>query len=164
MNSMESKTLIVKKAKNGKGLFVKKNFKARQKIFEVKGKIVSTKQFMRLSQKIKDNTFRFDEEHYLVPTGEFGDFINHSCKPNCSVRKIGRKIFIFSIKNIKESSELLIDYSTIIADDDWWKMRCNCKSKNCRKIVNKFITLPKKVQKKYLGSEMVPEYIYSLNN
>ena len=95
---MNSKILLVKKAKNGRGLFTKKSFKENQKIFEVKGKIVSTKQFMRLSQKVKDNAFRFDKECYLIPKGEFGDFINHSCKPNCSVKKQVKKFSFFQLK------------------------------------------------------------------
>ena len=158
----ESKNLIVRKTRNGKGLFIKKSFKPGQKIFQVRGKIIQEEKFVNLSHRIRSNSFRFDSKNYLSPKGETGNFLNHSCNPNCTVKKVKNKLFIISTRNIKSNSELLMDYSTIIASDDFWKMKCKCGEKNCRKVIGKFNHLPKKILKKYLKSKVVPEYILKI--
>ncbi|PIO07871.1 hypothetical protein COU59_02665 [Candidatus Pacearchaeota archaeon CG10_big_fil_rev_8_21_14_0_10_34_12] len=156
---LENSHLIVKKAKNGKGLFSKKNFKRGEKIFTLKGKIITNAKFMEYPKKIRDNCFRFNGASYLSPEGKFGDFINHSCTPNCGIKKSKGKLFIESLKKIKPGEELVFDYSTILASDDFWKMKCNCGEKNCRKVIEQFKLLPINIQKKYLSLKTVPKYI-----
>ena len=57
-------------------------------------------------------------------------FINHSCNPNCEVQIINNKIWILSIKNIKEGEELSYDYGYSY-DSDYKSYPCKCKSNNC---------------------------------
>ncbi len=156
---MESRILIVKRARNGKGLFVKKNFKSKQKIFEIKGKLVHESKLMDLDKKTRYNTFRFDGKFYLTPKGEFGDYLNHSCNPNCGIKKEGKKLFAIAIKNIKSGEEIVMDYSTIIADDDYWLMRCKCGYKKCRRKIGKFSKLSKNKKENYIKKRIVPKFI-----
>ena len=156
---LENSHLIVKRAKNGKGLFSKKNFKKGEIIFTLKGKLIPDSKFMTYSKKIRDNCFRFNENSYLSPKGEFGDFINHSCKPNCKIKKARGKLFVVAINNIKSGKELVFDYSTTLANDDFWVMKCFCKEKNCRNEIGQFKLLPKSIQKKYLKDNLVSKHI-----
>ncbi|MDB5266828.1 MAG: hypothetical protein JWN89_643 [Parcubacteria group bacterium] len=149
----------VRRSRNGQGIFANRDFSAQEVIYEVKGKLITCGEDEDIDQRVRDNTFRFDKEKYLSPEGELGDFQNHSCEPNAGVFKSKKKLFIKAIKNIKEGKEILIDYSTILATDDTWTMKCNCGSANCRGIIKKFKNIPKVTKEKYLALGIVPEYI-----
>jgi SET domain-containing protein len=55
--------------------------------------------------------------------------INHSCDPNCEAWIIGRKIYIYSIRDIKEGEELTFDYGFDI--DCYEDHPCRCGSSKC---------------------------------
>lgn len=150
----------IKKARNGMGVFAKSQFHKGEIIFEVKGTLITCYEDDDLDERTRSNTFRFDEELYLSPTGEVAEYINHSCEPNSAVIKKDGKLFIVAIKDIGISEEVTFDYSTIIASDDDWVMNCNCGSEKCRQIIGQFIKLPKQKRMSYLNSGMVPEYIF----
>jgi len=40
-----------------------------------------------------------------------------------------------------------------------WKCECNCKSKNCRKIIDQFITLPQEIKYNYIKNRILPDFI-----
>jgi len=153
------KYLEVRDSSNGKGIFVLKGFISNEAIYEVRGQLISCNEDDEVEQSIRDNTFRFDEEKYLSPQGELGDFQNHSCEPNAGVFKINKNLFIVAICDIEIGEEVLIDYSTILASDDVWEMKCHCGAKVCRKIIKQFRTLPQTIQDTYLLLNVVPPYI-----
>lgn len=123
------------------------------------GKFFSTKIEKKLSRKVISNSIRFDEKRYINPLGEFGDYINHSCSPNCIITKENGKLWVVSLRRLSKNSEILIDYSTIMAKDDDWSMKCNCGTEYCRNNILKFGLLPEKLQKKYIKLGAVPIYI-----
>lgn len=55
--------------------------------------------------------------------------INHSCEPNCEAWTIGRKIFIHSLRGIKEGEELTFDYGFDV--ECYEDHPCLCGSNNC---------------------------------
>ncbi len=55
--------------------------------------------------------------------------INHSCSPNCEAWIEGRKIFIHSLKEIKEGEELTFDYGFDV--DCYEDHPCLCGTENC---------------------------------
>ncbi len=89
-------------------------------------------------------------------------FINHSCDPNCGIRKKGE---LFALKNIKKGEELTYDYST----SEWtyekfgkyrdWAMECNCNSKKCRGTVGQFPMLDSKLKKYYYHAGALQDFI-----
>ena len=56
-------------------------------------------------------------------------FINHSCKPNCEIEEIDERIFVKTLRNLKEGEELTYDYWLYDGDDE---APCHCGSKHCR--------------------------------
>ena len=52
------------------------------------------------------------------------------------------------MKPINKGEEITIDYAMNNIDN--WRMKCNCGSKNCRKIIGSFNMLDERTQKKYL--------------
>lgn len=137
--------IYVSKTKNtGKGLFAKTNMKKFEIIFIFKGNL------------IKDS---YDSNYEVGPRwlgiGRFlwldvskdnpGYYINHSCEPNAGFKG---KVIVVAMKNIKKDEEITIDYS-ITEEDPYWKMKCKCENKNCRKTIRSVQFLPEKNFKKY---------------
>lgn len=72
-------------------------------------------------------------------------YMNHSCMPNVG---FDRKDNYIAIRNIKKNEEFLMCYSFLYTDPKF-KMKCLCKSKNCRKIITGNDWKDKKLQKQY---------------
>lgn len=98
-------------------------------------------------------------EKITVETTVKGDMEKASQHANLAVKrsKNGRGVFVG--KDFKKGRKVTFDYSTILAKDDIWEMKCNCGSKHCRKTIKKFSTLPKRLKEKYTPLGMVPKYI-----
>ena len=58
--------------------------------------------------------------------GSGAEFINHSCDPNLSMRKIRGRIFLYSFRKIRPGEELTVDYGLHCS------CRCRCGSAKCR--------------------------------
>jgi SET domain-containing protein len=66
--------------------------------------------------------------------GNLSRFINHSCDPNCEIKIIDERVFIYSKKFIKKGEEITFDYNF---RKDAFREYCNCQSKNCRGFLNR---------------------------
>jgi len=55
--------------------------------------------------------------------------INHSCDPNCEAWIIGRRVYIYSLREIKKGEELTFDYGFDI--ECYEDHPCRCGSSNC---------------------------------
>lgn len=159
LTEQEKKDLPIKRARNGKGIFGKRDFTPQEVIFEVTGTFIRGDEEDDIEEETRNNTYRYDKEKYLSPEGRLGAMLNHSCEPNAKVVKKHKKLFIVATKDIPKGTEVVFDYSTILASDDIWRMDCNCGAKNCRGIIKKFNSLPKKTKRDYLLHAMVPKYI-----
>ncbi len=160
----EKKELIIKKARNGKGIFVNKIFLLGDTLFQVTGTFVTCNEEDDMDEEARANTYRYDEDLYISPHNRIGDFLNHSCEPNSRVVKRNKKLFVQALSSIKKGEEILIDYSSIIADDDSWTMKCNCGSQKCRGKIKNFNSLPIKLKKLYIENSIVPDYILRISN
>jgi len=144
-NLFYMKKVYVARTKNvGEGLFAKNNIKREEAIFVFKGKLIKAS---------------YDSDCYIGPrwlgVGRClwinvsktnpGYYINHSCKPNAGFKG---KVTVVAMRNIKKDEEITIDYS-ITEEDPYWKMKCKCGEKNCRKIIRSIQFLPEKIFKKY---------------
>lgn len=155
--------VVVHAARIGNGIFATRRFRAGETVFRVRGTVVHYTEVNRRGGTYQDNTFRFGRETYLSPEGEIGDFLNHSCAPNAKVEKRGRRLFVVAIRMIPVDTEVVIDYSTILAGDDTWTMRCRCGMPECRFNISAFTQLPVRLQDSYRRRRIVPEYILRLS-
>lgn len=94
---------------------------------------------------------------YIGPSGSFDDYIRHSCNPNCYVKVINNRAFLYSIKTIKQNEEITFDYSTVIFDTSF-NTKCECKQFNCRKILQSILN-DKVKYKEYLEKNMIPKFM-----
>lgn len=59
--------------------------------------------------------------------GNFGRYVNHSCRPNCYSEIVGDRIWIRALRDIRKGEELTYDYCT----DGAAGIRCGCRP-GCR--------------------------------
>ncbi len=149
----------VRQAAHGRGLYAGISFPKDETLFEIKGVLISCDEDADIDEETRSNTIRFDEELYLSPKGELSNFLNHSCNPNVKIVKRRGKLYCVSIRPLKRNDEMVFDYSTILASDDSWEMKCGCGANVCRGVVQKFDMLPIALQKKYTKKGVVPAYI-----
>ena len=154
-------TAIVASVRNGMGLVATRTFRPRQTIMKIVGRVVAADVLWNRGGAFADNCFRFGPETYLDPGNENGRFVNHSCEPNAGIRKSNNQLFLFAANPIASGDEIVIDYSTILGDDDIWNMRCNCGTAACRRTIRRFGSLPLALKRYYLRQGLVPKYIIS---
>ncbi len=156
------KGLAVKRVRNGHGIVALKKFRKNAILCEIKGKIVSAEEvwhYWETDPRLGENCFRYDDDYYLNPEGEIGQYANHSCNPNAGIVKRGKRLLLKAVSPIAAGEEITHDYSTLLGADDVWKMRCNCGAVNCRRWVRNISTLPGSVLAKYRELGVVPEFI-----
>ena len=157
-----SKSLTVGPVRNGHGIVAAQPFRQGMVIVEIKGKIVTADEVWRyweIDSRLGENCFRYDEDHYLDPNGEIGQYANHSCNPNAGIVKQGRRLILRAIAPIAAGEEVTHDYSTLLGADDVWTMRCNCGVSNCRRVVRNIGKLPAATVRNYQRLGIVPDFI-----
>lgn len=142
----------------GKAVFAGRIFKKGDVVVKFEGEIINQKDVPKKLKGEYDRYVQIGSDIYLGPSNEIDDFINHSCKPNTGLSFSPAGIFLVAIKNIKIGDEITWDYSTTLFNNTW-KMLCDCKTKECRKIISDFILLNPKIQKKYQKLKILPPYI-----
>lgn len=154
--------VVVAKARNGYGVFATRRFEKGETIFEITGPRIECNEDDDIDEITQSNAYRFDENYYINPVGTVADLTNHSCNPNAKIVKKDNELFIVAYKRIAPKKEICFDYSTILASDDVWTMKCNCGSRLCRGVVRRFRLLPKELRARYIREAVVPAYIREL--
>lgn len=163
----KKKTLAVKNVRNGRGIVALKAFRRGAIVMEVTGKIVSDDvvwDYWDVDERLGENCFRYDDDHYIDPDGRIGAFANHSCNPNAGIVKRGRRLLLKAIAPIAPGDEVTHDYSTLLGGDDVWTMRCDCGEPNCRKTVRNIGKLPVASVRRYRKLGIIPDFIYATRN
>ncbi|MBP6856503.1 MAG: SET domain-containing protein-lysine N-methyltransferase [Candidatus Pacebacteria bacterium] len=155
--------LRIKEARNGKGLFTTTKLNKNDFVFKVVGQKVHFEKLLEIEGDSLNNSFRYSLNYYLMPSKkDLAYFINHSCEPNVRIVRKNNELEFRALHDISASDEIVFDYSTILAKDDIWTMKCNCGASCCRKTIKRYDRLPKKVLSKYLDEKMIPGYILKL--
>ncbi len=152
-------SVVVKKARNGRGLFAARAYRRGQTIMHVAGRVVSADLLWDRGGTFADNCYRYGPETYLDPGDSPARFVNHSCEPNVAVHKRRHRLYLVAATPIAPGDELLFDYSTTLGDDDIWTMRCNCGRRTCRKRIKRVGALPDAVFEDYVARGMIPKFI-----
>jgi uncharacterized protein len=163
-----TKKIKSKKSKiSGKGLFAGKKIKKGETICFMKGDLIDIHEMIgRVDNKIENGSdpLGVDNETYMDIDEPYRS-ANHSCSPNSFIR--GRNELV-ALKKIEKDEEITFDYSTTMNDNkkiikqssgELWTMKCKCKTKNCRGIVDQFKTLPKKTKDFYIKNKFAPDFI-----
>lgn len=148
--------LIIGKSNNGLGVFANRNLEINELVNVFEGNLLKHEELPH--PYLLDRCVQIGKNLYLGLSIGIGDFINHSCNPNCGIKIENNKVWLIAIKKILTGEEIGWDYSTTM-DEDNWEMICNCGEENCRKRIRDFKYLPEEIQKKYIKLDIVPDYI-----
>ena len=143
-NVKNSNTETKDTGKYGLGLFASRNIKKGEIVADwTRGKVYEAESAMNLpSKEITDHAIQF-REYKWIDTKGVARHVNHSCEPNCGIK--GR-FQIIAMRDIKKGEELTFDYE--MTEDSDWKMKCECGSQSCRKIIGLHKNMPKLIRKK----------------
>ncbi|MFA5211347.1 MAG: SET domain-containing protein-lysine N-methyltransferase [Patescibacteria group bacterium] len=122
--------LKIKKSKiEGKGVFANRNFKKGETVVKWDTSIVlNEEETKKLSKNEQRYIFPFRNKFLLQQSP--ARYVNHSCNPNTKVVNNSSDV---AILDIKKGDEITSDYSLFFTPDE--VMKCNCGSKNCKKIL-----------------------------
>lgn len=132
--SKVKKNYAVKRAATGLGLFAVESIPARRRIIEYVGPLIANaeveksrgKYFFGVNTKWSiDGSARSNTARY----------INHSCQPNAEAFISGRRVWVWSKRNIKIGEEITIDYGKEYFDDQIKPKGCKCAA--CRNKLQK---------------------------
>lgn len=146
------KIYIGKSKLHGKGLFAAQDIKKGEIVFIIKGKKVNFLIDSEKSAKIAGlNWVGIGKNEWIDPINHCVYF-NHSCDPNTAIKG---KVTVVALRDIKKGEEITFDYS-LNESDIFWHIKCNCGSKNCRKIIKSIQFLPQKNFERYIYR--IPKY------
>jgi hypothetical protein len=120
----------------GKGIFAKESIKKGEIIAIKAGHIITSQEFRNLDKLPKQYCLQIEDEFYIGPKNkeEIEDnaiFINHSCEPNVGFS--GQLTYV-AMRDIDAGEELTHDYAMCFTKRDGG-FKCNCRVKNCRKVI-----------------------------
>lgn len=134
----------------GRGVITNRDYRAGEFVMNFTGKKTPI-------TEIKDFThyLQIAPEHFISPSGNADDFVNHSCEPNCALYFEGDLLVLRAIRDIAPGEELSFDYGTIMFSEPT-EFKCECGSAKCRGKVGNYHTLPPALQEYYQSRGMIP--------
>ncbi|MFC1687897.1 SET domain-containing protein [Patescibacteria group bacterium] len=137
----------------GKGVFAKEKISKGEILIDARkdpGTYMPVSEADALWEKGYDYMMQVDDNTFAVTDNpeelEEGDFVNHSCDPNCGIKN---RLALAALRDIEPGEEITFDYAMSESTD--YRMKCQCGSKNCRgEITGNDWKLPD-LQKRYNG-------------
>lgn len=117
----------------GMGSFAVEPIRADETVAAFGGWVVDADTLATLPDERVSRTMQIDDELYLAPGAvpEHGDFVNHSCEPNCGL--LGATVVV-AMRDIAVGEELCFDYA--MGDgSDYDDFSCLCGTPRCRGVV-----------------------------
>jgi len=107
-----------------------------------------------------DLALQVGEDSFMESAGDIDDFANHSCSPNTVIvnryhAKYGTSLWcLVAIKDIETDEPVTFDYSSTMTGGAW-SMKCNCESRECRRLVSDFSDLDPSKQEEILKARSI---------
>lgn len=144
-DKMDNRKVEIKRTKNrGYGVFAKLPIKKSEVVAEFDGDILSIEDDWTIDQY--NHCIQFEETRWRDSRG-LARIINHSCEPNCGIKKLFQ---VVAMRNISPNEEITWDYE-MTENHPYWKMKCKCGTKSCRKVIGNYENMPEETRKKYKG-------------
>ncbi|MBS3088672.1 SET domain-containing protein-lysine N-methyltransferase [Candidatus Pacearchaeota archaeon] len=123
------KNISIKKSKiEGKGVFASRNFKEGEIVIKWDiSRQLTPEEVKELPEAEKKYIAYFKGKYILMKSP--AKYVNHSCDANTYVNNFCD----IAKRDIKKGEEITSDYSKTMETND--SMKCDCKSKNCKKII-----------------------------
>jgi SET domain-containing protein len=115
----------IKRTKTGLGFFALEPIPRGKRIIEYTGPLITNEEFERRNGKYffgVNSRWTIDGS----PRSNVARYINHSCRPNAEALISGRRVFIWSKRNIAAGEEVAYDYGKEYFEDIIEPMGCRC--------------------------------------
>jgi len=121
----ENRRYIVKRTNTGLGLFAVQPIAKGTRIIEYTGPLIPNEE---VDQRRGRYFFGVNSKWTIdgSPRSNVARYINHSCKPNAEAIISGRRVWIWSRKNIQPGEEIAYDYGKEYFEDIIKPMGCRC--------------------------------------
>ena len=121
------------RSRTGLGLFATAPIKKGAFIVEYKGRKLTTEQADKLEARGNRYLYEINSRWTIDGTSRknLGRYANHSCRPNAETHRIGHKVIIRAIKNIKAGAEITYNYGRDYLTNVITRRGCKCDK--CRK-------------------------------
>lgn len=102
-------SLSVRRSASGLGLYADEDIPKGRFVIEYWGELMPDAQAQKIGGKY---LFELENGKTIVGTTRKNTarYANHSCRPNCEVRIVGNRVFIFSLRKIRAGEEIAYDY------------------------------------------------------
>ena len=124
--SGQKRKYAVRRSATGLGLFALENIPAGKRIIEYTGPLVSNEEVER--RKTGKYFFGVNSKWSIdgSPRSNTARYANHSCRPNAEAIVSGRRVWIWSKRNIKAGEEITYDYGREYFEDHIRPKGCRC--------------------------------------
>ena len=129
--SSQKQKYAIKRTKAGLGLFAVEPIAKGKRIIEYTGPLITNEEFERRNGKY---FFAVNSKWTIdgSPRTNVARYINHSCRPNSEALISGRRVWIWSKRNIKAGEEIAYDYGKDYFEDIIEPMGCRCEKCNSK--------------------------------
>jgi len=127
MMPVRADSLAVRRTATGLGLFTLKPIKAGKRIIEYTGIIITNEEADRKGGKY---LFSLNNKYTLdgSPRSNTARYVNHSCRPNSEAFVIGRRVWIYSARDIEAGEEITFDYGEAYFNEHIRPKGCKCEA------------------------------------
>jgi len=130
---MNSTSFKVRRSRiDGRGLFAKHRIRARKKMGEMVGEVVSVRVARRRARNRRRIAIvELGDGTAVDATDRDGDFryVNHSCSPNAFMRTCYGRVEFYALRDIAPGEEITCDYGET---HHAGTVRCKCGGDRCR--------------------------------
>jgi SET domain-containing protein len=117
------------------GVFAEETIPPRKRVIQYTGELINQREAMRRTVRMflagkagRVYLVRLNRRSSLDGSvgGSGAEFINHSCEPNLTMRRIRGQVVLYSFRKIRAGDELTVDYGFRCSH------LCRCGSSKCR--------------------------------
>ena len=142
----------------GKAVFAAAPFAEGDTLLEFTGRRFRVDQIPSLMRGSDDRFVQVTPDHYMGPSGQLDDLVNHSCAPNAGLRFTEDGVFLVAVRAIAAGEEVSWDYSTTLKESNW-HMICQCRAPGCRRVIGNFDSLDADRQEFFRARNLVAPYL-----
>ncbi|MBX3594002.1 SET domain-containing protein [Sphingomonas sp.] len=142
----------------GKAVYATCRFAEGAELMRFTGRRFHVDEIPSLMRGSDDRFVQVTPDHYMGPSGQLDDLVNHSCAPNAGLRFTDDGVILVAIRDIASGDEVTWDYSTTLAQSNW-HMICQCRSESCRRVIGNFETLDPDRQEFFRARNLVAPYL-----
>ena len=153
-----TKSFRVEENHLGKAVFAAASFAEGDTLMEFTGRRFRVDQIPSLMRGSEDRFVQVTPDHYMGPSGQLDDLVNHSCAPNAGLRFTEQGVFLVAVRAIQPGEEVTWDYSTTLKESNW-HMICQCRTPQCRRVIGNFDSLDADRQEFFRARNLVAPYL-----